>query len=307
MRGDRERLVAHLDRCGVRRRTGDHRLPAVRAAPCRARWPAVIPGRHRQISKIAAELLRQRSAPASFACSAPSPPPGIDVYFSRRPDAHGHRLERPAAGALAVVGEADCRCSARLRARRAAALENRPAAGARQRIALAPRIVAAVEDHVLAAARVQLRGVRHLLGGNQIAPAHLRAIEFELDRNPVEQPFHRERTLRMAGAAYRRDRHLVGQRDLHVHPIRRHLILQRHGLGGVVREIDAACGVRAVIVDDAAAHTENARGVVYRDLDVPVLVALLRGRDEMLAAVFDPFDRAAFSSIAASAVTTSSG
>ena len=66
--------------------------------------------------------------------------------------------------------------------------------------------------------------VRHFVGGDQVAAAHLGAIESQLARHAVEQTFHDERALRVPGAAHRRHRHLVGERELHVHVIGRHFI-----------------------------------------------------------------------------------
>jgi len=43
-------------------------------------------------------------------------------------------------------------------------------------------------------------------------------------------------------------------------------------------------------VDQLAAHGEQAALVVERDLEVPVLVALLDRGEKVLAAVFDPLD-----------------
>ena len=54
------------------------------------------------------------------------------------------------------------------------------------------------------------------------------------------------------------------------------------------------CGViGALVVNEAAAHAEQPPLVVEGDLEVPILVALLDGGEEMLAPVLDPFDRAA--------------
>ena len=44
-------------------------------------------------------------------------------------------------------------------------------------------------------------------------------------------------------------------------------------------------------MDERAAHAADARIGVDGDFDVPVLIALLRGRDEMLAAILDPLHR----------------
>jgi hypothetical protein len=46
-------------------------------------------------------------------------------------------------------------------------------------------------------------------------------------------------------------------------------------------------------VHHGAAHAEDARLGVHRNFDVPILVALLLGGEEILAPVLDPFDRAA--------------
>ena len=54
------------------------------------------------------------------------------------------------------------------------------------------------------------------------------------------------------------------------------------------------------------AQAENLAVVVDRDRDLPVLVALLRRGQEVLAAVLLPFDRAA-EFIAAAGITASSG
>src|SRR5262249_30279893 len=49
----------------------------------------------------------------------------------------------------------------------------------------------------------------------------------------------------------------------------------------------------AGVVRERAAHTENTRLGVDRDLDVPVLVALLLCGEKVLVPVLDPLDRAA--------------
>ena len=68
-------------------------------------------------------------------------------------------------------------------------------------------------------------------------------------------------------------------------------ISERQRRRGSLRHRQSARGIGAVIVQQRAAHTENLAVGVERDLGVPVLIALLRRRDEMLAAVLDPFDR----------------
>ena len=156
---------------------------------------------------------------------------------------------------------------------------------------LALRIVAAVEHDGESAARFELRAVGHLRRRNQVAAPHLGAVELELARHAVEQALHHEHALRMAGAAHRRHRHLVGEREPDVHAVGRQLVAERHVLGGVVRQVDTARRVGAVIVYQRAADAEQARLVIDRHFDIPVLVALLRRGDEMLEAVLDPFHR----------------
>ncbi len=94
--------------------------------------------------------------------------------------------------------------------------------GERQRGCLAARIIAAVVDQRLAVAEDQADLVGHLLGLDEIAPAHLGAIELQFARDAVHQPLHREHRLRPAGAAHRRGRHLVGEHDHGVELIGRH-------------------------------------------------------------------------------------
>ena len=65
-----------------------------------------------------------------------------------------------------------------------------------------------------------------------------------------------------------------------------------HHRGGIVRDVDVLQRIGAEVVDEAAAHAEHLAVGVDRDVDRPVLVALLRGVGEMLAPVLDPFDRA---------------
>jgi hypothetical protein len=57
-------------------------------------------------------------------------------------------------------------------------------------------------------------------------------------------------------------------------------------------QIDPLVRVRAGIADHRSTRAEQASAVVESDLDVPVLIALLNRRHEMLAPVLDPFDRA---------------
>ncbi len=112
-------------------------------------------------------------------------------------------------------------------------------------------------------------------------------------RGAVHEALDREHTLRLAGAAHRRHRDLVGECELDVEPERRHLIAERQRRSRSVRHVDAARRIGAVLVDQRAANAADFAAGVERHLHVPDLVALLGGGDEVLAAVLDPFHRPA--------------
>ena len=137
-------------------------------------------------------------------------------------DPHRHALERTAPGALDEIGDADADDSGPPRAPRLARAETRPSRRAPAPL-LAARIVAAVE-HDRQCRRASSSGVAYgiALGRDEIAPPHLGAVEAELARHAVEQPLHHEGALRLAGAAHRRHRHLVGERELDLEAIGRH-------------------------------------------------------------------------------------
>ena len=165
-------------------------------------------------------------------------------------DAHQAGLERPAAGALHAMRKADAEIAA-ARSRLGLPLREIVPAGGGQRLGLAGRIVAAVVFHRRAGARLQRLLVRHLARRNEIAPPHLGAVELHLARDQIEQPLHRERRLRIAGAAHRRHRRLVAHGDGDFDREPRHDVGPAHGRGrvvGDVRVLDACrrrCRARA--------------------------------------------------------------
>ena len=165
-------------------------------------------------------------------------------------DAHEAGLERPAAGALHAMRQADAEIAA-ARSRLGLALREIVPAGGGQRLGLAGRIVAAVVFHRRAGARLQRLLVRHLARRDEIAPPHLGAVELHLARDQIEQPLHRERRLRIAGAAHRRHRRLVAHGDGDFDREPRHDVGPAHGrrrVVGNVRVLDACrrrCRARA--------------------------------------------------------------
>ncbi len=152
-------------------------------------------------------------------------------------------------------------------------------------------IVAAVIDDRRSGPSRQACLVRHQFRRNQVSPPDLGAIEAEFARDRIERALDGEVRRRIPGAANRDGRDLVGLG--HDNP----QIEGRQPVGtgqcgrGVGRQIGAARRVGALIVDHAAAHAEKPAVVIERGLHVPVLVAFLDGRQEILAPVLDPLHR----------------
>ncbi len=114
----------------------------------------------------------------------------------------------------------------------------------------------------------------------------------EFARQLVEQALHDERGLRIAGAAHRRDRCLVGDGDRDLHRECRHHVGAAQRRRRVVRQVHVLQRIGAEVVQQAPAQAENAAIVRRGDLHLPILVALLDRGEEMLAAVLDPGHRA---------------
>ena len=199
-------------------------------------------------------------------------------------------FERAAAGALHAVADADAEIAA-FGSRARLPLGEAGIADGVHRELLTGREVAAVERDAGARARLQRRGVGHLVGRHQIAAPHLGAVERKRVGDGVEHALHRERALGIAGAAHRHGRDLVGLDHLHVELVGRQDVGTRQRRRRVERQVDALRRVGALVVDHAAAHAEQPAVVVERDLEIPILVALLDRRQEMLAPILDPFDR----------------
>ena len=289
-------LASFLALSATARAASSTELPAVTVwrlanAPSPIATPAVSPGTTvissaRKPSSLAAICASAVCKPCPIAAA-----PVIDRDAAGVRYPHDAGFERAAAGALDAVREPDADIAA-FGARRALALLEVVPAGGLEHHRLTGGIVAAVILHGRAGARFQRLGVGHLLGRDEVAPAQLGAVDTQLARHPVHHPLHRERRLRIAGAADRGDRRLVGGGDRDVHLQRRHDVGAAHHRGGIVRDVDVLQRVGADVVDQVAAHAQNLAVGVDRDVDRPVLIALLRRIGEVLAPVLDPFDRA---------------
>ena len=211
-------------------------------------------------------------------------------HLPRPADPHQAQLVWPAPGALQSVPEPYADVAA-LRARLHLAACKRVPSRVRQQLRLRRDIVAAVVCDRCARAALERALIRHLLRRDQIAPPHFGAIELELPCHAIHQPLDGERRLRIARAAHRRHRRLVGVRDHRLHGQRGDVIRTWNGRRGIVRQVDVLQRISALVVEQLAAHRENARVLVDRDLEGPILIALLDSGDEMLAPVLDPFQR----------------
>ncbi len=196
---------------------------------------------------------------------------------------------RPA-GALDAVADADAEIAV-LGARPRLAFGKAGIVDGRERDPLVGREVAAVERDRRAGAGLERKHVRHSFRRHQVAAADLGAVEAELIGDAVEQALHREGGFRIAGAAHRHGGDLVGLDHAYVERIGRQQVGAREPGRRVVREVDALRRIGAFVVDHLSAHAEEPSVVVEGDLEVPILLALLNGGEEMLAPVLDPLDR----------------
>ena len=161
-----------------------------------------------------------------------------------------------------------------------------------ERGGLRRRIIAGVVHDRDARARLDRLFIGHVGGGDQIAATQFGAVELELRGNEIHHAFHGEGRLRIARAAHRGDRRLVGQHDVNVHGEGRHHIGTGDGGRRIVRQVDVLQRVGALIVNERAAQALDRSLGVGRDRKPPDLVALLHRIGEVLAPILDPFDRA---------------
>ena len=289
MRRNADQLVAHLQRRRMGRRPGKHRLPAVRAAHA-GRHGSGISRDDRDVRHVATKLVGDDLREHGLGALSHGGRAGVNQDPARRTDAHGHRFERTAAGSFDEVRKANADVATLLACGFLPLRKPRPAR-ALQRVLLAAQVVPGVQHGRHTTAVLHAGPVRHFCRGHEIATPHLGAIETQLARDRVEQPLHDENALRMACTTHRGDGHLVGERNLHIHSIGRQLVTDRDLLRRVVRQVDAPSRVRAMVVDQRAANCQQAGLAIHGNLDVPVLIALLRRCDEMLEPILDPFDR----------------
>ena len=213
MRCDRQRLFTHGDRRHVDRRACGDGLAAGKAT-LSMRDHRRVAGHDRDVVGRHVELLGADLRQCGLDALSHRHRAGVDRDSSGSADAHDAGFERTAAGALHAVANPDAEIAA-LGAGPRLPLCEAAVADRVERNLLAFGKVAAVERDRRARARLQRRGVGNFLGRHEIAAPHLGAIEIKFAGDPVEHALHRKCALRVAGAAHRHGRHLVGFDDLH--------------------------------------------------------------------------------------------
>src|ERR1019366_10417852 len=139
--------------------------------------------------------------------------------------------------------------------------------------------------------RFQRRCVRHPVRTNQVSTPDIDPTDTEFVRYPVERALHSEGTLRIAGAAHRGGRYLIGRYRMDQHVVGGQHIRTGERRRRIVSDVDALRRIGALIVKQVTARAEQASVAIVSNLDLPVLVALLQRGEEMLAPVLDPFER----------------
>ena len=216
--------------------------------------------------------------------------PGGHLDLAGRLDQHVAALVRTDAGALDVARQADADLAPLGPGRRPERLEGVPADELLQ-LLHRRREVAGVVDQRTPVLERQAEVVGHLVGLDEVRLAHGNTIEPQFTRYRIQSPLHDERALWPAGAPVRRHDDRVRVQALELDPVRARLVRaeqlgRRHD-----RHDQPVRRVGAVVVPERHVQPEQPSLVVEPDLDVMLLGALVRGRDEVLAAVLGELDR----------------
>ena len=154
-------------------------------------------------------------------------------------------------------------------------------------------VVAGVVDDRPAVLERQVVVVGELVRPDQVPPADLGPVQPEVLGDPVHRPLHGVAALRPAGAAVGRDDDGVGVDAVDAHPVHRDRVRADQLGGRHDRHDDPVGRVGAVVVPAADVQRGHPALVVVADGDLLALLALVRGGDEVLAAVLGPVHRLA--------------
>ena len=135
--------------------------------------------------------------------------------------------------------------------------------------------------------------VGHLVGLDEVAGAHLGAVEAEVRRDRIHRPLHRVAPLGAPGAPVGRHENGVGVERPELDAVGARLVRPEQLGGRDDRHDDAVGRVGPVVVPELHVEGEEVALVVEADRDLLQLAALVRAGDEVLAAVLGPLDVAA--------------
>ena len=180
-------------------------------------------------------------------------------------------------------------------ARRAFALASTLApAEMRQRLVEEAGEIAGIERQFLGALLVEGDGVGHLGRRDQVRAAQRDAIDAELCCDRIHHALAHEAALEAAGRAIGRGRRLVGQAEMAGGAIGADLVgAGEHAHGAPHHAGAVGAHIGALVVEEFVVDAEQAPILVHGRADAVALLARMVGRDQVLAAVLDPFHRAA--------------
>ena len=164
----------------------------------------------------------------------------------------------------------------------------------RERLVEEAREIAGIERQLLGALLVERDGVGHLRRRDQVRPAQRDAVDAELCGDRIHHALAHEAAFEAAGRAIGRGRRLVGQAEVAGGAIGADLVgagEHAHGPPDDARAMGAHIG--ALVVEEFVVDAEQPPVSVHRGADAVALLARMVGRDQVLAAVLDPFHRTA--------------
>ena len=245
---------------------------------------------HAHVARLDAELLGADLREGRHMALALRGRTGQQGDGAGRPDAHGGTFKRAETRAFDGAGDADADIAAVFQGFGFALLEAIVIGGVHH-LFQQLRIIAGIVGQRLAVAECQAHRIGHGFGRDQVAFADLGTVETELGRRRIHDAFHGEDCLRPSGAAHWGDWRLVRQHHVAVDLVGRDDEGAGHGSAGNMRQDRAVRHERALVVRHIDAQAEDLALGIQRHLDIPILIAFLRRRVEMLAPILDPFDR----------------
>ncbi len=285
-----DRLGPHVDRGEARRLAGHDRHPRGEGAlPERDAVGAAMHHPHAPIidpERVGADLRNDGLDPLPDRGRA-----GDHLHEARAVDGDAHAFKRPEPALLDEQSEPRAHVFAGGAATRQLCRQRVPLEHG-ESLVEQPGIIAGIE-HDLGAERDQRPRIGHLGLGDQVASAHLDAVDAETHRDGVEQALARERALEAAGRPIGATRRLVGEAHVANHAIGRDVIRAgQHARGEIRHGGGVGAHIAALVVEELVFDPEDAPFGIDRGAQLVALLARVVGRDQMLAPILDPLDRA---------------